>query len=160
MGRVNPAAVVQEDNRPWPQMLERLASDVHSFPPVVACVGPVDQRQAALAQHVMHPQPTGTKRRPEDLRPVPSDPLDGVLSAVDLGGDEGPAAEIRKGMGISMVTDGVSLGNDAARNLRVALDVLTAEEERCRHSSLAQKVEYLPGIRRGRAVVEGERDIA
>src|SRR6516165_5240482 len=118
-------------------MLERLPSNINPFPPVVARIGPVDQRQAALAQHWVHPQPAGTKGRPEDPRPVPGNRLDDILGAVNFGSDEGSAAEIRKGMRIGVVADGVSLGDNAARNLGVALDILAAEKKSCHHSSLA-----------------------
>ena len=68
---------------------------------------------------------------------MPGNRLDDILGAVNFGSDERSAAEIRKGMRIGVVADGVSLGDNAARNLGVALDVFAAEEERRHHSSLA-----------------------
>jgi len=151
---------VQKNDRAGMQLLERRGGDARRVEVAVTSpVRPQHHFHAALFENSAERKAADAVGRPEPDGPLPRDPLERVLRAVDLGGCRGASGEVQVRMGPCVIADLMALVADAAREFGIALGRRAAQEEGRLHAFGAQDVEDPRRVRLGRTVVEGEQDL-
>src|SRR5664280_3383500 len=155
-------AVVQQDDVAAPNLTLGAGDDLFSrlrFPVVTGDV-PHYSLQPEGSHCAQRGRTAPAKRRPEDLRFYAGGIKDGLPGLHKLAAQLGHLFKDQVRMAPRVAANGVTGGNQGARNLGLLLNVLSDEEKRCLHAVAFQHFDHAPGIRIVGPVIVGERQQA
>ncbi len=154
-------AVMENYHRSGAQIIENIFDNsIGRQFPIVAGVGPLDERESDSLEGRIQPEPSSSIRGTKELGGKTSDLKDGRLSLFYFLTNAGPGETIEVGMGVSVIADGVSFNKRPFENLGIQHDVAAAHEECCRRTILLKNIEDTVRARRVGSVIKSECDVA